>query len=122
MIAYRHRIQNSGIRFFHGWESISLKGQKSMHIPNMNKVLLVTRGFAKGMVPFLDQLQNSILNWGRDGEGSFWESTNERVEKLFGGDLEVEWVSTVFDTVVKKLTVITTISKKKKMVHCWLVS
>jgi len=81
-----------------------------MHVPNMDQILLVSRGFAKGMVPLLNQVQDSILNWGRDCEGSFWESTNKRVEKLFGGDLEVEWISTVFDTVVKKLTEI----KKKK--------
>jgi hypothetical protein len=74
-----------------------------MHILDMNQVLLVSRGLAESLIPFLNQLQNPVLRWRVHCQGSFGELSNQLVQEFLGCNLEVEGVSAVLHTVVQQL-------------------
>lgn len=74
-----------------------------MHVLDMNKVLLVPRGFADRQIPFLNHLQNPVLNWCRYCQGSLRKLAYQLIQELFGCDLKMKWISAVLDAIVQQL-------------------
>lgn len=86
------------------WEPVALKAQKSVHVTDMDQVLLVARVAAQSLIPLLDHLEDLGLDRGGDRQRPLGELADKFVQEFFGCDLEVERVATVLDTVVEELT------------------
>ena len=71
--------------------------EESVHVTDVDKILLVLARDTDGELPLVDKLQNL----GVDGRGkdrrAFGEPFYEFVQELFGSDLQVEWVAAVLD-------------------------
>ena len=73
-----------------------------MHIPDISEILLPPRLGTDAFLPAVNEIQYSRHDrTGKRGR-SFRESADELVQKLFGGDLEVQWVSARLDEGVEE--------------------
>lgn len=74
-----------------------------MHISYKAEVLLVPRGLAYRLPPFLYELQYPVLHAGGMDGRTFGKAADELIEEFLGADLEVEGVSAVLDAYVEEL-------------------
>lgn len=77
--------------------SLTFITQQSMHIPDMNQILLMFASDTDGQFPFMDQFQNLCLNWGREDWRSLWESLYQFIQEFLCRDLEMERITTILD-------------------------
>lgn len=73
-----------------------------MHVSYEAQVLLVSRRLTDRLSPFFNRLQDLVLHaTGSDGR-SFRKPSDKLVQEFFGADLEVEWISAVFDADIQE--------------------
>ena len=76
-----------------------------MHVPDMSQILLVPRRLANGLTPFLNRLQNAMLDPRSPDRWPFGEPPYQLIQELFGTDLEMKWVSAILDTDIEQLDI-----------------
>ena len=76
-----------------------------MHVPDMSQILLVPRRLANGLAPFLNRLENAMLDPRSPDRWPFGEPPYQLIQELFGADLEMKWVSAILDTDIEQLDV-----------------
>lgn len=84
-------------------EHIALVAQQPVHISYEAEVFFIPRSLTYRHPPLLYGLQYSHLYAGWPNGRSFGESSNQFIEELLGADLEMECVSTIFDTDIQQL-------------------
>lgn len=90
-------VQDRSVLATNFGEGITLVEQEAMHIPNKTQILLVSGGLTDSLPPFLNRLQDAMLDSRGSHGGTFGEPSDQFIEKLFCADLEVEFVSAVLD-------------------------
>lgn len=83
-------------------KAIPFERKKPVHIFDIPQILLPARLGADTLLPSMNELQNPRHDWAGEGRWAFRESTDELVQKFFGGNLEVEWVAARLDEGVEK--------------------
>lgn len=87
----------------HFRKTIPFIEQKAMHIPNKAQILLISRRLTYGLPPFLDRLQDPMLDARRPYGRTLGEATHQLIEELLGAYLKLERVSAVLDTYIEEL-------------------
>lgn len=96
-------VQNCSILVSNFWEDVALIEQETVHVPNMSQILLVSRRLTDSLPPFLDRLQNAMLNSRGAQRRPLGKPSDQLIQKLLGADLKVERVSAILDTDVEEL-------------------
>jgi len=74
-----------------------------VHVPDEAEIIFVPTSHADRLSPFLDSFQDLKLHSVRPRRGSFGKASDELVEEVFGGYLQVERIATVLDTYIQQL-------------------
>lgn len=86
-------------------EHIAFVEQETVHVPDMSQILLVPRRLADRLTPFLNRLENAMLDPRGPDRWPFGKPPYQLIQELFGADLEMKWVSAILDTDIEQLDV-----------------
>ena len=86
-------------------EHIAFVEQETVHVPDMSQILLVPRRLADRLTPFLNRLENAMLDPRSPDRWPFGEPPYQLIQELFGADLEMKWVSAILDTDIEQLDI-----------------
>lgn len=84
-------------------EDVALVAEQPVHIPYIAQILLVSRILTYRLSPLFYKLEDLIVDSGRMDGRTFGETADKLVEKVLGTNLEMKWVSAVFDANVEEL-------------------
>ncbi|KAG6874636.1 hypothetical protein C0993_012779 [Termitomyces sp. T159_Od127] len=74
-------------------EPVALKGEESVHVSIVAEVLLPPGLYTDSVLPGVYELEDAGHDRAGEGGRAFWEASDELIEELFGGDLEMEGVA-----------------------------
>ena len=73
-----------------------------MHVSDISEIVLPPGFDADAFLPLMYELQDARHDGSRERRGTLWKASYHLVEKLLGGDLEVERVSTALDESIEE--------------------
>jgi len=73
-----------------------------VHVSDISKIVLPTGFDADAFLPLMYKLQDARHDGSRERWGALWKAPYHLVEKLLGGDLEMERVSTTLDESIEE--------------------
>lgn len=74
-----------------------------MHIPDETQVLLIAARFTYRRAPFLNRFENLGLDSSCPDRWPLGKPAHQLIEKIFGANLEMKWVTAVLDTDIEQI-------------------